>query len=184
MLRYLQIRDFAIIDSRRDSNFGRGLTVLTGETGAGKSIIVDALELLCRRPGRCRRGAQPAPSVPTSPPPSTYRGTGGELRHLLDEQSIANDGELMLRRVVGSDGRSRAWLNGQSVPLQVLRRVAELLIDIHGQHEFQSLVRPATQRELVDSFGRLEAAGGPGALRAQRLAGAAESQHRTRQRRG
>ena len=62
----------------------------------------------------------------------------------------------MLRRVVGSDGRSRAWLNGQAVPLQVLRGVAELLFEIHGQHEFQSLVRPATQRGLVDTYGRLE----------------------------
>jgi DNA repair protein RecN (Recombination protein N) len=158
MLRYLQIRDFAIIDSV-EIEFSGGLTVLTGETGAGKSIIVDALELLAG--GRAgadvvRTGAERAEIAATI----DISGTGGELRHLLAEQSIANDGELLIRRVIGSDGRSRAWLGGQSVPLQVLSRAAELLIDIHGQHEFQSLVRPATQRTHVDSYGRLEALAG------------------------
>jgi len=158
VLRYLQIRDFAIIDSV-EIEFQGGLTVLTGETGAGKSIIVDALELLAG--GRAgadvvRAGAERADIAATI----DISGTGGELRHLLDEHSISNDGELQLRRVIGNDGRSRAWLGGQSVPLQVLGRAAELLFDIHGQHEFQSLVRPATQRELVDSYGRLEALAG------------------------
>jgi DNA repair protein RecN (Recombination protein N) len=158
MLRYLQISDFAIID-HVEIEFSGGLTVLTGETGAGKSIIVDALELLAGdRAGAdaVRAGAERADIAATI----DISHTGGELRHLLDEQSIANDGELLLRRVIGSDGRSRAWLGGQSVPLQVLSRAAELLFDIHGQHEFQSLVRPATQRELVDGYGRLEALAG------------------------
>ncbi len=133
--------------------------MLTGETGAGKSIIVDALELLAG--GRAgadvvRAGAERADIAATI----DISGTGGELRHLLEEHSISSDGELQLRRVIGSDGRSRAWLGGQSVPLQVLSRAAELLFDIHGQHEFQSLVRPATQRELVDGYGRLEALAG------------------------
>jgi DNA repair protein RecN (Recombination protein N) len=158
MLRYLQISDFAIID-HVEIEFSGGLTVLTGETGAGKSIIVDALELLAGdRAGAdaVRAGAERADIAATI----DISHTGGELRHLLDEQSIANDGELLLRRVIGSDGRSRAWLGGQSVPLQVLSRAAELLFDIHGQHEFQSLVRPAAQRELVDGYGRLEALAG------------------------
>lgn len=154
MLRYLQIRDFAIIDAV-ELEFTPGLTVLTGETGAGKSIIVDALELLAG--GRAaadviRAGAERTDIAATI----DISRTGGELRHLLEEQSIESEGELVLRRVIGSDGRSRAWLNGQSVPLQVLRNAAELLFDIHGQHEFQSLVRPATQRALVDGYGRLE----------------------------
>jgi DNA repair protein RecN (Recombination protein N) len=158
MLHYLQIRDFAIIDSV-EVEFRGGLTVLTGETGAGKSIIVDALELLAG--GRAgadvvRAGAERADIAATM----DISGTGGELRHLLEEHSVANVGELVLRRVIGSDGRSRAWLGGQSVPVQVLSRAAELLFDIHGQHEFQSLVRPATQRELVDSYGRLDALAG------------------------
>lgn len=154
MLRYLQIRDFAIIDAV-EIEFGPGLTVLTGETGAGKSIIVDALELLCgSRAGAdvVRAGAERADITATV----DITGTAGELRHILGEQSIESAGELLLRRVVGSDGRSRAWLNGQSVPLQVLASVAGLLFEIHGQHEFQSLVRPATQRGLVDTYGRLE----------------------------
>lgn len=152
MLRHLQIRDFAIIDSL-ELDFAPGMSVLTGETGAGKSILVDALELLAG--GRAgtevvRAGAERADVTASF----DVSQVGGELRHLLDEQSIAAEGELLLRRVIGSDGRSRCWLNGQSVPLQVLRQVAELLIDIHGQHEFQSLLRPATQRQLVDSYGR------------------------------
>jgi DNA repair protein RecN (Recombination protein N) len=78
------------------------------------------------------------------------------LARLLREQSIDAGEELTLRRVVSSDGRSRAWLNGQSVPVQLLREVGVLLVDIHGQHEFQSLVRPAAQRELLDASGGLE----------------------------
>src|SRR6202451_1588194 len=154
VLRHLQIRDFAIIDAV-ELEFGPGLTVLTGETGAGKSIIVDALELLGG--GRAgadvvRAGAERADITATV----DISGTGGELRHILGEQSIDSSGELLLRRVVGSDGRSRAWVNGQSVPLQVLASVTGLLFEIHGQHEFQALVRPATQRGLVDTYGRLE----------------------------
>jgi DNA repair protein RecN (Recombination protein N) len=153
MLTFLQIRDFAIIE-QVELEFAAGLTVLTGETGAGKSILVDALELLAG--GRAgadvvRTGAERA-DISATIDTST---TGGELLHLLEEQSIASDGELLLRRVVGNDGRSRAWLGGQSVPLQVLGRAAELLFEIHGQHEFQSLVRAATQRDLLDAYGRL-----------------------------
>ena len=154
MLRHLQIRDFAIIEAL-ELDFSPGLTVLTGETGAGKSIIVDALELLCgSRAGAdvVRPGAERADVTATV----DITATAGELRHILGEQSIDSSDELLLRRVVGSDGRSRAWLNGQAVPVQVLAGVTGLLFEIHGQHEFQSLVRPATQRGLVDTYGRLE----------------------------
>ena len=154
MLRHLQIRDFAIIEAV-ELELRPGLTVLTGETGAGKSILIDALELLCGGKAGAelvRAGAERADVTATV----DISKTGGALRHLLDEQSITDDGELMIRRVVGADGRSRAWLNGQAIPLQLLRHFTELLFDIHGQHEFQSLVRPATQRSLVDSFGRHE----------------------------
>jgi DNA repair protein RecN (Recombination protein N) len=155
VLRHLQIRDFAIIESV-ELDFRPGLTVLTGETGAGKSIIVDALELLAG--GRAekevvRAGAEKADITATI----DISKTAGELRHILEQQSITGDVDLLVRRVVGNDGRSRAWLNGQAVPLQLLRTVSELLFDIHGQHEFQSLVRPATQRSLVDAYGKLEA---------------------------
>jgi DNA repair protein RecN (Recombination protein N) len=154
LLRHLQIRDFAIIDAL-ELEFAPGMTVLTGETGAGKSIMVDALELLAG--GRAgadwvRAGCERADVTATF----DISSIGGELRQLLEEQSIPGGSELLLRRVIGTDGRSRAWLNGQGVPLQLLRSVAEMLIDIHGQHEFQSLIRPATQRALVDHFGQNE----------------------------
>lgn len=154
MLRQLQIRDFAIIESV-ELDFAPGMTVLTGETGAGKSMLVDALEILAG--GRAgadviRAGAERADISAVV----QIGEQGGALRRLLEEHSISEDSELSIRRAIGSDGRSRAWLNGQTVPLQVLRDACELLIDIHGQHEFQALVRPTTQRQLVDSFGRLE----------------------------
>jgi DNA repair protein RecN (Recombination protein N) len=155
MLRHLQIRDLAIIDSV-EIDLSGGLTVLTGETGAGKSMLVDALELL----GGGRAGAE---AVRTGAERADLSATvditrvGGELRHVLEEQSIPHEGELLLRRVIGADGRSRAWINGQSIPVSLLRSVGELLFDIHGQHEFQSLMRSSAQRELLDAFGQLEA---------------------------
>jgi DNA repair protein RecN (Recombination protein N) len=154
MLRCLSIRDFAIID-QVELELRPGLTVLTGETGAGKSILVDALELLAG--GRAgadvvRAGAERADISATVELPRQ----AGAIRELLAQQAIECDGELVVRRVVGSDGRSRAWLNGQSVPVQVLRAAAEQLFEIHGQHEFQSLVRADVQRDLVDSSALLE----------------------------
>jgi DNA repair protein RecN (Recombination protein N) len=154
VLTSLQIRDFAIIDAV-EIEWRAGLTVLTGETGAGKSIVVDALQLLAG--GRAgaevvRHGAERAEVAATF---DVVRGPR-QLKRWLEDQAISCDGELTVRRVVGADGRSRAFLNGQASPLQLLRDVGDILIDIHGQHEFQSLVRSQAQRELVDGFGRLE----------------------------
>ncbi len=154
MLRHLQIRDFAIIELL-ELELRPGLTVLTGETGAGKSIVVDALELLSGaradadvvRPGAERADIAASVDAPAADTP---------LRRLLESQAIDCQDELVLRRVVGRDGRGRAWLNGQTVALQVLREAAEQLWDIHGQHEFQSLVRPAEQRSLLDEFAQLQ----------------------------
>ncbi len=158
MLLHLQIRDLAIIDAV-EIDFNAGMTVLTGETGAGKSILVDALELL----GGGRAGAEVvrggAERADLSATVDIAR-VGGALQHVLKEQSISAEDELLLRRVIGADGRSRAWLNGQSVPVTLLRTIGELLFDIHGQHEFQSLMRPAAQRELLDGFGQLDALAG------------------------
>jgi DNA repair protein RecN (Recombination protein N) len=153
LLTHLQIRDFAIIDAV-ELELRAGLTVLTGETGAGKSIIVDALQLLAG--GRAgaevvRHGAERAEVSATFDVAQAPR----ELRQWLEEQSIGAGTELIMRRVVGSDGRSRAYLNGQSVPVQSLRDAGNILIDIHGQHEFQSLTRSASQRELLDGYGSL-----------------------------
>ncbi|HET9389508.1 MAG TPA: AAA family ATPase, partial [Steroidobacteraceae bacterium] len=158
MLTYLQIRDFAIIDSI-ELEVRPGLTVLTGETGAGKSILVDALQLLAG--GRAgaevvRHGAERAEITGNFDLSKSPR----ELKRWLEEQSIYAPEELSIRRVVASDGRTRAYLNGQAVALQLLREAGNILIDIHGQHEFQSLTRAAAQRELLDGFGRLEQATG------------------------
>jgi len=152
MLTHLQIRDFAIIDAI-ELELRPGLTVLTGETGAGKSILVDALQLLAG--GRAgaevvRHGAERAEVSGTFDLAQAPR----ELKQWLEEQSVNGGEDLIIRRVVGADGRSRAYLNGQSVPLQLLREAGNILIDIHGQHEFQSLTRSAAQRELLDTYGK------------------------------
>jgi DNA repair protein RecN (Recombination protein N) len=152
VLTHLQIRDFAIVDAL-ELELKPGLTVLTGETGAGKSIIVEALQLLAgARAGAevVRHGAERADIAATFSLAAAPR----ELPQLLEEQSIDAAGELTIRRVVTSDGRSRAYLNGQSVAVQLLRDAGGLLIDIHGQHEFQSLTRGPAQRELLDAYGR------------------------------
>ncbi|MBV9344985.1 MAG: DNA repair protein RecN [Gammaproteobacteria bacterium] len=154
MLTHLQIRDFAIVDFV-ELEVRAGLTVLTGETGAGKSILVEALQLLAG--GRAgaevvRHGAERAEVSATFDLERAPR----ELKQWLEEQSIAGGGELIVRRVVGSDGRSRAYLNGQSVPVQLLRAAGDILIDIHGQHEFQSLTRASAQRALLDAYAGLE----------------------------
>ena len=152
MLTHLQIRDFAIIDLI-ELEVRAGLTVLTGETGAGKSIVVDALALLSGGKGGAevvRAGTERAELSATfdigdSPP---------DLRELLKEQSIEAEDELTVRRVIAADGRSRGYINGVSVPLTLLRDVGALIVDIHGQHEFQSLTRSVAQRELLDDFGK------------------------------
>jgi DNA repair protein RecN (Recombination protein N) len=155
MLTHLQIRDFAIVDAA-EIEFRPGLTVLTGETGAGKSIIVDALQLIAggRAGSEVVRHSAERAEVSAS---FDLGDPGGTLVRLLRDQSIDLTEELTIRRVVAADGRGRAYLNGQAVPVQLLREVGALLIDIHGQHEFQSLVRPAAQRELLDASGGLEA---------------------------
>jgi len=153
MLTHLQIRDFAIID-QVELELRPGLTVLTGETGAGKSILVDALQLLAG--GRAgaevvRHGAERAEVSGTFELSRAPR----ELKQWLEEQSVGATGDLIVRRVVGTDGRSRAYLNGQAVAVQLLREAGNILIDIHGQHEFQSLTRAAAQRELLDAYAGL-----------------------------
>ena len=124
MLTHIQIRDFAIVDAV-ELELGAGLTVLTGETGAGKSILVDAL--LVAAGGRAgtevvRHGAERAEVS------ATFGVTGNAAALAwLEEQSIEHDGECILRRVVASDGRSRAYVNGQAMPVQSLRQLGEAL---------------------------------------------------------
>lgn len=154
MLTYLHILDFAIIDAL-ELDVRAGLTVLTGETGAGKSILVDALQLIAG--GRAgaevvRHGAQRAEVTATFELAQAPR----ELKSWLEDQSITVEQELSVRRVVTADGRSRAYLNGQSVTVQQLREAGNILLDIHGQHEFQTLTRSSGQRDLLDAYGRHE----------------------------
>lgn len=150
MLTHLSIRDFAIIDAV-DLDLRGGLTALTGETGAGKSILVDAVMLAIG--GRAaadvvRHGAERAEVTATFDP----SGLPG-IAEWLEAQSIDAEDELLLRRVVGLEGRSRAWVNGQLLPLSAVRELGQLLIDIHGQQEFLSLMRRDAQRELLDAHG-------------------------------
>jgi len=152
MLMNLQVRDFAIVD-RIDIEFEPGMIVLTGETGAGKSILVDALGLVLGERGSAqlvRDGAKRAEfaaefDVSSLPVVATW----------LDEQALDLEDECLLRRVINADGRSRAFINGNSVPLSQLKALGDLLLDIHGQHFHQSLGRRDIQRELLDHFGGL-----------------------------
>jgi DNA repair protein RecN (Recombination protein N) len=152
VLTHLQLRDLVLVD-QAELEISAGLTALTGETGAGKSIVVDALLLIAGGRGAgdiARQGAERAEvtaSFSALPPAAVT---------WLQEQSIDFDGEAVVRRVIGADGRSRAYVNGRVVPLQALRELTELLIEIHGQQEFQHLVSRAAQRELLDE--RLSAA--------------------------
>jgi DNA repair protein RecN (Recombination protein N) len=146
MLTQLKLRDLVIVDEA-ELEFGPGLTALTGETGAGKSIVVDALLLIAggRAAGDVvRHGAERAEVA------AGFSGLCAEAQRWLEEQSVEHDGELIVRRVIGADGRSRAYLNGQLVPVQSLRDLAEYLIEIHGQQEYQHLVKRGAQRELLD----------------------------------
>jgi len=154
MLRLLSIRDFVVVSSL-ELELEPGFTVLTGETGAGKSIVVDALQLATGGRGGAemvRHGAERTEVVATFELSAAEREPQSPLAMVFEEQSIDVSDELVMRRLVTSDGKSRGYLNGQQVPLQVLREVGSLLIDIHGQHEFQSLTRPAAQREQLDDF--------------------------------
>jgi DNA repair protein RecN (Recombination protein N) len=150
MLTHIQIRDFAIVDEV-ELELGTGLTVLTGETGAGKSILVDALLLAAGG----RSGAEVVRhGMERAEVSATFALAGNEAAlGCLSEQSIEHEGECVLRRVVGRDGRSRAYVNGQAMPVQVLRQLGEALLEVHGQMEYQSLMRRAAQRELLDRNG-------------------------------
>ncbi len=152
MLKSLQIRNFAIID-QIDVEFEQGMTVLTGETGAGKSILVDALGLVLGERGGnglVRSGADRAEfSAEFS------LGDLPEARSWLEKQTLDQGQDCVLRRVINADGRSRAFINGNVVSLQTLKVLGERMLDIHGQHFHQSLGRRDVQRDLLDHFGGL-----------------------------
>src|ERR1700760_3116114 len=154
MLIGLWIRDVVLIEAL-DLSIGPGLTVLTGETGAGKSIILDALGLAAGAradAGLVRRGAAQAAASAVFAPPA-----GHPVWALLEEKglSYARDEDLVLRRTLSADGRSRAFVNDQATGVGVLKEVGEALLEVHGQHETVGLLDARTHRPLLDAFGSL-----------------------------
>lgn len=152
MLRSLSIRDIVLIE-RLELGFGPGLTALTGETGAGKSIILDSLGLaLGGRSDRAlvRSGAEQGSVVAEFEPRDPTA-----LEALLHENGIPFEGELILRRVVTADGRSRAFVNDTAVSTALLRQVGELLVEVHGQFEQRGLMNPQAHRGILDAFAGL-----------------------------
>ena len=153
MLRSLSIRDFVIVD-RLDLEFAPGFTVLTGETGAGKSILIDALTMVLGERAEAivvRNGAERAEV-------GAEFDVGGreDVARWLKEHDLAgDDGMLLMRRVIEASGRSRGFINGHVATLAQLREAGEQLVDIHGQHQHQSLLRAPAQRELLDAYGGL-----------------------------
>lgn len=152
MLKFLSIRDFVIVD-RMELEFVPGFTVLTGETGAGKSILIDALSLVLGErsdPGEVRNGCERAEISAEF----DIRGLPG-MENWLRENGFESDddgGVCLMRRIVDIGGRSRGFINGYSATLQQLRAAGEKLVDVHGQHAHQSMLRSDAQRELLDAF--------------------------------
>ncbi len=165
MLTHLHIRNFAIVDEL-ELELGPGMIVLTGETGAGKSILLDALGLAL---GDRADSALLRTDCDRAEVSVTFDTTGTPgVSSWLAERELEADGECIIRRTLGADGRSRAYVNGQPVPIQGLKELGEQLVDIHGQHAHQSLLRRDEQRNLLDTFA------GHGDL----LATVAETSHR------
>ena len=150
MLRYLAIKNFALI-AEVEMEFGPGMTVFTGETGAGKSILVEALGLALgdrADSSLVRTGSEQASINAVFAQPSNK-----EFQAWLMEQGVdANGDEIIIKRQFSADGRSRAFINGGPVPLQTLRSVGEQLADIHGQNEHHALLRREVQRDLLDGY--------------------------------
>ncbi|MEQ5841011.1 DNA repair protein RecN [Paraburkholderia acidicola] len=159
MLRHLSIRDFVIV-AALDLEFDSGFTVFSGETGAGKSILIDALALALG----ARGDASVVRTGETRADITAEFDTHGEVEQWLDDQALGMTGDaasntVLLRRVLDANGRSRAFVNGTPATLTQLRELGEMLVDIHGQHAHQLLMRPDAQRQLFDTHaGLLETA--------------------------
>ncbi|MGL4729220.1 MAG: AAA family ATPase, partial [Bosea sp. (in: a-proteobacteria)] len=150
MLAHLSIRDIVLID-RLDLAISAGLTVLTGETGAGKSILLDAFSLALggRGDGSLVRHGQAQGQVSAS----FDIAQSHPARLIAGEQGLDTDGDLILRRVQLADGRSRAFVNDQPTSVQTLRAIGAALVEIHGQHDDRALTDPASHRGILDVFG-------------------------------
>ncbi len=155
MLRHIDIRDMLIID-RLELSFQPGLNVLTGETGAGKSILLDSLGFVLGWRGRAelvRAGAEQGEVTAAFDLPSDHAG-----RAVLNEAGIeVEDGEVILRRINTRDGRKTAWINDRRVSGEVLRNLSETLVELHGQHDDRGLLNPRGHRLMLDTFASLEA---------------------------
>ncbi|MBM3358747.1 MAG: DNA repair protein RecN [Betaproteobacteria bacterium] len=153
MLRSLSIRDFAIVD-RMDLEFAAGFTVLTGETGAGKSILIDALAMVLGERAEAivvRAGAARAEIGAEF----DVERDAALARWLAENELAGDEGACLVRRVIEPAGRSRGYINGRPATLAQLRELGERLVDIHGQNQHQSLTRTAAQRALLDAYGGL-----------------------------
>lgn len=151
MLTHLAIRDIVLIE-RLEIDFEQGLSVLTGETGAGKSILLDALSLALGARGDTalvRQGCEQGQVTAVFDLPADHAA-----RALLADNGIADEGALILRRVQSSDGRTRAFINDQPVGVSLLRRFGQVMVEIHGQHDERALVDPQAHLMLLDAFGR------------------------------
>ena len=177
MLARLSIRDIVLIE-RLDIEFAKGLAVLTGETGAGKSILLDAFALALGGRGDAglvRHGAEQGQVTAVFDVPRDHPATA-----ILSANGLDDTGEMILRRVQFADGRTRAFVNDQAISVQTLKAVGSALVEIHGQHDERALVDAATHRRLLDAFAGLEK--DVGALEAlwdaRRTANAALEEHR------
>ena len=153
MLARLSIRDIVLIE-RLDIDFARGLAVLTGETGAGKSILLDAFALALGGRGDAglvRHGAEQGQVTAVFDVPKRHPAA-----KILSDNGLDDTGEMILRRVQLADGRTRAFLNDQAISVQTLKAVGAALVEIHGQHDERALVDAATHRRLLDAFAGLD----------------------------
>ncbi len=149
MLQHLSIQNFALIN-QLDLEFNSGMTVLTGETGAGKSILIDALLLALGDRADTKVIQNGCDRCAISASFAIHQLPVAE--EWLQAHELANDDNCILRRTISADGRSRGFINGQPVPVQLLRELADLLVSIHGQHEHQALLKPDQQRILFDAY--------------------------------
>ena len=154
MLSQLTVKNLAVVE-RLDLSFEPGMSTVTGETGAGKSILLQALGLALgvRADSNLVRHGKDKADISAA----FALEHNQTVQDFLSEHSLEDEGECILRRVITSDGRSKAFINGNSVPLSTVRDVGDLLLDIHGQNEHQLLLRPDQQMKLLDGFAQLEA---------------------------
>ncbi len=180
MLKRLALRDFVIVTSLEVEFAGAsrgGFAVLTGETGAGKSILVDALQLALGGRGDAGVVREGAARAEIS---AEFEPVAPALLQWLDEAGFGIEEPLLLRRTVDAQGKSRAWINGSSATVAQLKELGEALVDIHGQHAWQSLTRPASVRALLDGYAGIDTAALASAWAAWRHALAALETARSR----